>query len=311
MKELSYNLSQTVNDYIKRIETLRKEILLTPLSPKTELQLRWEANCSRIFFSLKLAGEELTRDKVQKVLMSYSQKPDAEGKLILKYKKSFDYIQQNWLVNHRNVTSNDLMTLYHLAHSGKFRVPETEIKRFLEYLQVHPEHPVIQAAVAQAQIVADSFFVHHNGTTARLFAYLLLYKAGYDFRGLLVLEEVWAKEAEIFHQTLKRAIENGNLTLWIEFFSQSAIASLEKARIMITADNTTPKLSSNDFWNLNERQKSILSLLETPGVSLTNKTVQQNFKVSQITASRDLAKLAKLGLIFSHGKGRSVYYTKV
>ena len=29
------------------------------------------------------------------------------------------------------------------------------------------------------------------------------------------------------------------------------------------------------------------------------------------TASRDLTKLVKLGLVFSHGKGRSVYYTKV
>jgi len=35
------------------------------------------------------------------------------------------------------------------------------------------------------------------------------------------------------------------------------------------------------------------------------------FKVSQITASRDLSKLGALGLLFIHGKGRSVYYTKI
>ncbi len=46
-------------------------------------------------------------------------------------------------------------------------------------------------------------------------------------------------------------------------------------------------------------------------MTITNKKVQKLFKVSQITASRDLAKLASVGLLFTHGKGRSVYYTKV
>ncbi|MCX6732604.1 MAG: hypothetical protein NTV98_03635 [Candidatus Roizmanbacteria bacterium] len=54
-----------------------------------------------------------------------------------------------------------------------------------------------------------------------------------------------------------------------------------------------------------------MNLFSTPGAKVSNRMVQKKFKVSQITASRDLAKLADSGLIFAIGKGRSTYYTKV
>ena len=58
------------------------------------------------------------------------------------------------------------------------------------------------------------------------------------------------------------------------------------------------------------RQKEILYLLEKPETPITNKQIQQVFKVSQITASRDLARLSIVGLLLPHGKGRATYYTK-
>lgn len=313
MKELSYNLSLALKEHLKRIEILRTEILLTPLSQKIELQLRREAVVLRIFSSLKLIGKSLTKNQVQKMLAFPPRKPSMEEKEIIKYKKALDYIQQNWLVCKENVTSQDLLALHDLAHSGQFRIPEGNIKRFLEYLQVNPENPVVQAAIAQAHIVATSPFAHNNGSTARLLAYLMLYKSGYDFRGLLVLEETWEREPEFFRNNLQAAIEKGNLTLWIEFFAQSVISSLEKALTLVTTDGSRPinRLLPQSFWDLDERQKAILAYLENPGTSITNRKVQQMFKVSQITASRNLAKLLNLGLLFSHDKGRSIYYTKI
>jgi len=84
----------------------------------------------------------------------------------------------------------------------------------------------------------------------------------------------------------------------------------------ITVSGGIKGLKSQDnlpssFWKLNGRQQSILSVLENPGEKITNKDVQKKFGVSQITASRDLSHLTTLGLLLAHGKGRSVYYTKV
>ncbi len=68
---------------------------------------------------------------------------------------------------------------------------------------------------------------------------------------------------------------------------------------------------AQSYFELNDRQTSILNMLDLPQGSITNRKIQKAYKVSQITASRDLAKLTTLGFLFSHGKGRSVYYTKV
>ena len=65
------------------------------------------------------------------------------------------------------------------------------------------------------------------------------------------------------------------------------------------------------FFDLTERQKEIVRLSAHPEATLTNASLQKRFSVSQITASRDLARLTGLGLLFAHGRGRSIYYTKV
>ncbi len=67
---------------------------------------------------------------------------------------------------------------------------------------------------------------------------------------------------------------------------------------------------ADSFFDLNERQKEIISLVDKPNSKISNKHVQKIFNVSQITASRDLAKLASLGLLFAISKGRSTFYTK-
>jgi len=52
--DLSYNISEKFNGYLAKIEKLRTEILLTPLSPKNELRLKWDALMERIVWSLSL-----------------------------------------------------------------------------------------------------------------------------------------------------------------------------------------------------------------------------------------------------------------
>ena len=108
---------------------------------------------------------------------------------------------------------------------------------------------------------------------------------------------------------LSIANQTRNLTLWLEFFAEGIINQLEEA--LKDIENLSYKTTlPAAFFNLNDRQKHILTFLEEPGSRITNKKVQNIFNISQITASRDLAHLKTLGLLISHGKGRSVYYTR-
>lgn len=74
--------------------------------------------------------------------------------------------------------------------------------------------------------------------------------------------------------------------------------------------STQDNVKANSLWKLNDRQKKILDIMENPELKITNKIVQKQFGISQITASRDLAKMVNLGVLLPHGKGRSVFYTK-
>ena len=100
------------------------------------------------------------------------------------------------------------------------------------------------------------------------------------------------------------------MTVWLEYFTFCAMSALEKALEVAKNLRFQEELPAS-FWKLNTRQKQILEALEKPDEKVTNKEVQKVFKVSQITASRDLTHMANLGLLLAHGKGRSVFYTRV
>ncbi len=314
MINLSYNISADLKEALNEVESLRAAILLSVISPKIELQIRWETMLDRIFCSLNLAGNTLTKLQMEKIIINPLKTMTTEEKEVIKYKNALDFISQNWLAENKPVSAKTLIAVHDLYSSGKLRSSETDLKEFFNYLQVKPEHPIVQAAVGLVQISAMTPFSHANGITSRLLAYLLLYKYGYDFRKMLVLEKNWQSQPEFFRDNLEKSIEKGNLTLFLEYFTQSVIISLKEQLVLLKTDfglGKKPAAPASEFLNLDDRQKAILNYLEQPETDITNRKVQKLFKVSQITASRDLAKLVKLGLVFSHGKGRSVYYTKV
>jgi Fic family protein len=94
---------------------------------------------------------------------------------------------------------------------------------------------------------------------------------------------------------------------WLLFFAQSMHTHLG---YVLKKLHTPQRAIHTNHTILTQRQRTILHLLDNPEAIITNKTVQTHCRVSQITASRDLGKLASLLLIAPHGKGRSVSYTR-
>jgi len=306
-----YNLSPSIKKNLEQIEDLRKQILLTPLFSKKELRLSWEAKLERIYWSLNLSGSFGNKKHFIKVLTNsmINKTTTALDKEIIYYKKTIDYINDYWLASPKMITPKTITELSSIFTKNKPVLSENDLRLFLEYLEPKTEHPVIIAAIAQIQILRARILKVGNGRLSRLFCLLLLYKYGYDFRKLLVLEEYWNKNKEGFESAVENAVKTGNLTLWIEFFTDGVVNQLKKVLTNISSPSSIEGMS-NKFFELTDRQKEILNTFDQPDVQITNKKVQKIFKVSQITASRDLSKLANLGLVLLYGKGRSVYYTK-
>ena len=312
MINISYTESSQLENSLRKIDALRKDVLLTILSPKNEVRFRWQASVERVFWSLALSDTPIVRGEIVKILKEAGQKKPLSSfqKDVLLYKKALDHISQEWLASQNAVSLKNVIFLSQIISYGKLNIKADSLRSSLAYFETSNEHPVIQAGLIHYQIFALSPSTGRNTRFSSLLSYLFLYKEGYDFRGLLVLDEYFRRNFTDYQLTLEGAVSSKAQTLWLEFFAKAVQGSLEKALGQIAENRIRSETLSSNL-DLNERQKEILTLLENPEATITNRYVQKLFKVSQITASRDLAKLASLLLIFGHGKGRSVYYTRV
>jgi len=314
---IPYVLSAQLQESLQKIDALRRDILLVMLTPRDELCFRWQALVERIFWSLTLSDMPMGKKEIVNLLAETPKKrltpPQQE---VVAYKKAFDYIYQDWLASQKPVFLQTVLILHQLicpfgkfrASPGRLRVNQESLQKCLSYFQSSHEHPVIQAGLIQFKILALSPFTDGNDRLARLLTYLFLYKEGFDCRGFLVLEEYFRRNLTDYQQILKQAAQAGNQTAWLEYFVRGVAIQFKKTLEDIAKEKTRMEIPAPTF-KLNERQKEILALMENPGITITNRQVQKLFKISQITASRDLAKLAFLGLLFAHGGGRSIYYT--
>lgn len=312
MLNISYNVSPRLNEYLGKIEELRKQILLTPISQTMELRLRWEAVLNRTHYSLKLAGNPIKKTDMLKLLSEITHKKiNDDQKAVFKYKEALDRISRDWQGSPNAVDAKAIIDLHRIIGSGRLRVPQAGLQYLLDYLQARIENPIIQAAIVNIEMEKMQLFSDANTQIAHLAADLFLHKYGYDLKGFLAYEQSWMEDEKTYKENRQRALNAVSLTLWLEYFAENILKQMESIFRSIEKPKARATDMKESFWQLNERQKSTLNLLDSPQASITNRQIQKKYKISQITASRDLAKLTNLGFLFPHGKGRSVYYTKI
>ena len=186
---------------------------------------------------------------------------------------------------------------------------EKRVQEIIVYLQSSTDNPFVLAILSKFTFRSTLPLTEENEIFSTLLAYLFLYKAGMDCRGFLLLEKPWSDDKRIFTGQFQTAISKPNITSWLEYNVKLIALQLEATYQELISN---PVHSEQDrIGKLNERQKTIMTLLEDPQAIITNRTVQKIFHISQITASRDVSRLTMLGLLFSHGKGRSVRYTRI
>ena len=71
---LAYNLSPTIKDTLAKIDALNNKLLLIPLSLKNEQRLKWETTIARIYWSLILSANPLSKNHMAKILVSHDNK---------------------------------------------------------------------------------------------------------------------------------------------------------------------------------------------------------------------------------------------
>jgi len=312
MKSLSYTRSITLTASIQALDELHKQLLLIPLAPQAELQLQWGTRIQKIQELLALAGKAITPAQIGDFLLHLDAKnPIPFRTEVESYRSAFDYLYHHWLVNPKVVEPSDLLEFYQTIFPKETLTgDEAELKASLQYIQINPEHPIIQASLAQILILSLSPFSAYNEQFSHLVFLQFMYKFGYDLRRLPVYEEQYILDLTNYKNMILQSNRLENVTPWLEYVCGRAIIAVQKTVQIVQQEKNNPSRTNNALFALADRQQLIMNLFNTPGVKVSNRLIQRKFKVSQITASRDLAKLADSGLIFAIGKGRSTYYTR-
>ncbi len=298
MLTVSYNLSTTLKDGLANLDALRQKILVIPVSPATETRIRWQTTLKHLEGWANLSNQPLSSEHI----LNTVNHPDAKNSSsltikILNYRNAISYIRDYWPASGDLVT---FTTIKQLATTlGVNHGSEKEVETLLNYLQTGQVHPLIQAATAHLYF--------YPSRLSYLVSLLFLTKYGFGLRGWLSLEDYWSQNKQEYLQVILQAQNLANTTLWLEYFCQAMIFQMEKIYHTLTS---SPAPTPIKHWNLTRLQKDILTLFEQPDISITNKILQISLNVSQLTASRNLARLTYLGLILPHGGGRATSYTK-
>lgn len=316
MLNISYSINPQLSESLNAIEAYRRHILITPLPPKVERKLKWEAHVERLSCIQSQEGNRLHRAHIRELISGGKRVKDtATGQLILNYKNIYELIHEEWFLNPKPINFKTMRDLS-ASLSAKLRrppvnyIPQTTAMELLQYLGAQKDQPIVNAAIAYSQWALFSPYPTLSAE-ALLLAYLFLFKAGFDLRGMISLEAVLDKNPREHKATLDTIKEKGTSTPWIEFFIRTLETHAEAVSAKIDEAVQRPEEDEIAFFDLTDRQRQILSMLDSPDSNMTNRKVQKTFRVSQITASRELSKLASLGLLFPRGKGRSLHYTKI
>ncbi|WKZ25566.1 MAG: hypothetical protein QY322_04275 [bacterium] len=316
MINLSYHLSEEIKENLSIVDKLRTQILTTPLKPRTENLLKYQSDIEKAYWGLTLAKNPITKTQAYKLMSKpLPKKLNDYQKEVVSYIETLRLIREYWTASKSQISSKNILEIYNIScksvfgsTSTYFRSKESEVADILKFIESGNDHPVIQAGLLQIEITKLSPFENGTGRVAKLLSHLMFSKHGYDLRGLLILEDYYRSDLVSLKEALESIEKDKNATFWLEYFTEGVKKSYQNTLKLVT-DPTKSKFSPN-FYKLSDRQKSIMEKMNNPEVKISNKEVCKMFKISQITASRDLSKMVNLGLLLPHNKGRSTFYTK-
>lgn len=174
-------------------------------------------------------------------------------------------------------------------------------------------HPIIIAGIFHLEFVSIHPFTDGNGRVTRLLTQLLLYRMGWDFRKIIVLEDYYNRDRLAYYNAEhmeegKEYVQGREFTEWLEYFTTGFVVEARKAleQIKSIGFGKVSKRKEQIFLDRDEIQ--IMDFLTTTG-RITSDDVVDILKVAKRTAQLKLKNLSDKNLLKLNGKGPSSYYT--
>lgn len=329
------------------IEASKEVIDHAPLLPYYEKQFRQEALIRTVHYGTHIEGNELNLDQAEKVLAGQSVVArDRDIQEVINYRKAMEFIEEikDKKREARNITEKLIKDLHKITvnkilpvkkcgeyrktqvvvknnQTGKisFRPPEalavqSQIKDllvFIERAQNQDIHPVLKSGIVHYELVRIHPFLDGNGRVARALSTFILFLDGYDIRKFFSLEEYFDLGAAEYYEALQSVEKQGNLTLWLEYFTQGLAIELAKIKEKVEKISVDGKLREKLGGKpllLSDRQLKIIEYIQKAGF-LQNKAFEDLFPmVSEDTILNELKVLLQSGIIKKQGITKGAKY---
>lgn len=340
----TYTISNKILKHIGTIEAAKEIIENAPLVPAWEAKFREEAIIRTVHHGTHIEGNELNFTEAEKVLAGAKVVGrDRDIQEVLNYRNVLKFIEgydndtiSDETVKHvHSLTADKLMPE---AVVGEYRKSQVVVKNsqtgeitfrppaavevpflvsdFLLWLSkatAEDVHPTLKAGITHYELVRIHPFLDGNGRVARAVATLSLFKDGYDIKRFFSLEEYYDREPMSYYTALQSvAVENGNLTHWLEYFIEGLAIELTRIKEKVKSLSTDLKIKKSmggQQLSLSERQIKIVEFIQENGF-LQNKAFFELFPmISEDTVLRELKDLMKKGILQKQGSTKGVRYT--
>ena len=343
-----YIISPKTLSNMTEIAEIKAVVERSRVLPLNEAQLRRQAILRMAHTSTSIEGNKLAQFEVGKVIagktVRASQKDILEVENYYQALKLLDTLSKS----KGPITTQEILKLHKVVIEGlvdkekvgKFRPADVyvlddlgdgrEMLRFkapsapqlqkliedlLMWLKLSKEeiHPIIRAAILHLEFVSIHPFTDGNGRVARLLTQLQLYRDGWDFRKILVLEDYYNKdrlsyynaEAEVQGKSYQK---NADFSPWLEYFTRGFVVEARKGMEQIKSIGFGKVSKKSDQVFLGRDEIQIMDFLTTTG-RITSDDVVDVLGVAKRTAQLKLKNLSDKGLLKLNGKGPASFYT--
>lgn len=343
MYQPNFTINNSILKHIGVIEAAKEVIENSPLVPAWEAKFREDALVRTVHHGTHIEGNDLSRTEAEKVLAGGTiVGRDRDIQEVLNYRNVLKYIEG---YKGKTITEEVIKHLHALtAHRllaegqvGEYRKTQVVVKNaetgeitfrpppavevpflladFLSWANsVNGEtfHPALKAGVVHYELVRIHPFLDGNGRVSRAVATLILFMEGYDIKRFFSLEEYYDREPMHYYEALQSVGANsGNLTNWLEYFSQGLAIELTRIKEKVKSLSTDIKIKKSfggQQMTLTERQIKVVEFIQENGF-LQNKAFFELFPmVSEDTILRDLKDLLKKGIVKKEGSTKGAKY---
>lgn len=176
------------------------------------------------------------------------------------------------------------------------------LEELYSWLSLNDDSPILKAGIFHHQFVHIHPFVDGNGRTCRLLTALVFLKNKYQINKYFVLDDYYNIDKEQYSDKLHSA-DNGDLTEWLEYFTdgvkyslQSALAKIDTGLVKLTFD-IRPSRKENEVLNIFQTRHE-----------LSSADLALELKITRQQAFNYLKSLLNKGFIERKGVGKSSYY---